>query len=94
MTRYFSMATHMGHIFTHNTKATLRCLVKRISRRIIECQYSFLAVFPHKYLYSLLKLKHSSNGKPSLLLGSVLQLWWYAMAGKAAMPVLQTGKTK
>lgn len=92
MTRYFSMATHKGHIFMHNTKATMRCWVKRIPRRIIKCQYSFLAAFPHKYSHSLLQLKHGSNDKPSLLLGSILQPWQYAMAGRAVTPVLETGK--
>lgn len=45
ITTYSSMATQMGHIFTHNTKATWRCSAKKILKRITDCQYSFFFFF-------------------------------------------------
>lgn len=94
ITTYSSMATQMGRIFPHNTKATWRCSAKKILKRITDCQYSFFwTISLLKYLCSLLELKHSSGGKPSLVLCSLRKLWWWpSTAVRADVPALRQEK--
>lgn len=41
------------------------------------------------------RVKHSSGGKPSLMLGSHLKLWWWpATAVRADVPVLRQAKQR